>query len=433
MNLVTAGDSPFYRSPYPDYSALAGRQLTPPLLSPALTGAVTVAATSDTGSAITPTRQSIVNVAAERHLQIPNSQPNTFSSIPFSSPFTGRYRPLPGRPRSRSTSPIIARNGTGLIANQEEGISERLKKHTGSLFSWADRTVRRYSSVASQVITFVCDVGLFTTLLDKNAPMEASKGFLTTLDFVGLVPMRFTFHWINKLHKDASFAWRIGYKRVAFIAGIKALEVISNLALMIASSTGAIEGLAGRDAIQNGIYKQLIPLSYPPLVIGFLMNCTYMYLEYQVLKELNALMPTDQTLEDEQQDQVDEIIEAFTDVDNANKSAQKLAALIRLGMDKDTLERFLEKIKEIPHDAIERKVEVLKELQGNIRTQQRINQGGGILLLLLGYIALAAEKSFSPLSIERASINLGMDILFTARGVYEVWQEYGQRAKIDKV
>lgn len=294
-----------------------------------------------------------------------------------------------------------------------------LANKTGPVFSWLGEKTRRFSRLAGQGCLLGLDAVFFAGKMWSGVPAILTKTALTLLSGVGFISMPYTLDFMVKSCKDAIFGYRGGNYTVMLIAAAKVAELVSTVGLIVSSFAASVEGMRNETSIQDSLYKMMTPLGEATLALGIGLTVVYMYMNHRALKILEAGDLTDHR----------SLIDSLTGQSDADASA----AVIRLSMDKDTLEHLLQLSKGLPQGDLNAKEELVKILEKNIKTQQVINLGGQCVLFIIGDILLAVEKWYTPNSLVSASINLGMASIYTAKILVENLREVDQRHQISMV
>lgn len=314
-------------------------------------------------------------------------------------------------------------------------IEEKTSCSASSTFGWLGQKCVRFSRLTGQCLLFSLNATRFAGMICKKIPAIVTNSALTALNGVGFVFVPYNVDLVVKLFKDAYHGRESGYYTVTVLASLKGLEVLSNLGLVMAGFGASIEGLNGNDEEQKTIYRWMTPIGEASLVLGMGLTAAYMVMNHIALRRLKEVLATGQA---------PQVIKGFLTSQNLSPETEEqnsliinpdkpMASLLRFCLDKDTLNQFLKEIVRVDVEDVECQESMLEVVRSNIETQQRINLGGQVVLIIIGDVLLAVEKYYTPTSFVSASINLGVSGAYTLKIIVETLREVGQRSSMTRI
>jgi hypothetical protein len=290
------------------------------------------------------------------------------------------------------------------------------------LFSWVWRKCRRFSRLFGLICVLCLDFICFAGEVSENVPASLTGGTLTLLSIVGLISLPFTLHYIQKATVDLRFGFKASHAAVMLLSVGKLVELVCILTLVIGGFAAETAGQLGNADLQALLYEWMTPLGEGAVILGVILLIIYLYMDQRVI---NALDPKVFSIETEQK-----IIRAFR---NQQESQDMfLAAEVRLCMDKDTLEHFLNTLKHVDSHTTAQN-EIFKVVRDNITTQQKIALRGELLIIIAGYFCMGFQKYYTPNTLLSASIDLVLGSAYTIKVLIETIREVLQRKKMNKV
>lgn len=284
-----------------------------------------------------------------------------------------------------------------------------------SAFDWA----RKYSTqvqqgfiIASDLLLVVCKAG--------NLPAKVTSSALTALNFVGLVNAGTVMDWSLKSAKDMRSGIRARSPVIAGISGLRCVEILSGLSLTLGSTAAAIMGYFNTDK-QTEMYESMIVWSEATLFLTAALEAAYIYLNRKALKSLS-----------EEHCVRREVLRAMDDGMTQCNDEGRQAALIRAGMDKDTLRELIEGLKRVEVEG-EEIASIFQVIEDNIRTEMKYDQAAQLAFTVAGYAAMAIEKYLTPNSLGSACINLFFATVEGATMLREATREAGQRKRFSEI
>lgn len=308
-----------------------------------------------------------------------------------------------------------------------------------SLQAWNTgfRFSRRYSILTAQLTILTLDILFLIGKADEKIPKEFDELILTLLSASGLLASHYTVDLIWKAMQDVKYSYRANNLLTGSLASLTALQNTTNLGLVIAGFTAAIEGVTGKDTTQTALYQEMIPIGEASLIVGLILLFINIYLNHVTLKKCEVTLSNEEIREifdslrsSLKGESVETIQEALSP--SERESLQNFSAALRYCMDKDTFWHLLDEIKRMTPYEQEKLEKLLRTIQSNIQTQQKITYGGQLLLVITGYILQGIEKVYTPNSLTSAIINCTVIAGYTVKYGVEKMMEIWQRKNISK-
>lgn len=287
---------------------------------------------------------------------------------------------------------------------------------------WIIQITRRYSRLIEQLCVIALDTLFFSGKVSSKIPQKVTQTTLLLLSGVGLLAIPFSVHYVIKSSKDFIFSCGARHRLVMVLSAAKTVEVATNLGLVVGGFSAALAGVEGAPRFQSGLYRGMVPIGEAVLALGVILLLSFMWMDRRVIRSLAP-----ERLEESRPHQLR--IAFVGSASDISRDVRKQAAEIRLCMDKDTLQELIDKLRYSEG----REAELFQVVRSNVITQQRMNFGGHLVLIIAGYILMAVEKYFTPNSLVSASINLGISSLYTLKVVVETAREVQQRKKISGI
>jgi hypothetical protein len=254
-------------------------------------------------------------------------------------------------------------------------------------------------------------------LLPSEVPEKVTQAALFGLSASSIIGFPFQCHVIKKTVEDLKHSFKTGERTVLAATTVKTAYVAASLLLGAGNFVAAIFGLFDQTTIQSDIYKAMIPAGWVTIGLGATTTLSYLYFFHKVLKQSPQLQEA--ALRFLERSSLEEGLEN-------DREVMLLASDIRYCMDKDTLRDLLDNYD--PEMGQIFREQVIK----NIQTQRNIAAGGRIFLSMIGYGLMAAEKWFTPNSVEAAVINEVMALAYLADTTTHLCCEVPQRNAIER-
>lgn len=297
-----------------------------------------------------------------------------------------------------------------------------------SSLCWLGIKCRRFTPLIQQAGILGLDAVFFAGKVSSKVSNTVTQSALTALNFMGFVSLPYVGHLILKTARDIRLGYKTENHTVVWMASLKLIELVNNLALLTFSFTAATKGMLGDEDTQNKMYVWMQPWGYAGISLSFLNYLTYLYRDTKTLNSIRAIRLL---AEDEQSSYCVQIINTIAEIKIENSQQAYLAAQIRFCMDKDTLGHLLTKVKLLKGENSRTKKEWVGVIQQNIETQLKVNLGPGLGLFIFGEGLLVVEKYYTPNSLVSASINLGAASAYTIKILIENLREVSQRHSIN--
>jgi hypothetical protein len=310
-------------------------------------------------------------------------------------------------------------------ASPSEFWSEKADSEVRSCVCMIGDKVRKFSSAASQACILALDGIYFAGMITKWIPEKVTQSSLLILSGIGFTALPYNGDLIYKTFKDARFAYSMKNNWVAGVAMVRTGELLSNLGLLTSGFGAALVGFLGRQTIQNAIYRGMIPWSEVTLAVSFILTIVYIAMNQVAINQAEVLTP----------EALHEVLRLLTSQEHesatANPNLQRLAALVRASMDKDTLRKLVEDYQPTQEEA--EKLALLGEtILANMRTQRTYASAGNLAFMVAGY-GLRALGSLYPNTAVSAATNLTAGLAYTSKMIVELYLEARQRARIGQI
>lgn len=291
-----------------------------------------------------------------------------------------------------------------------------------SAVSWMWRKCRRFSRLFGLICVLFLDFVYYVSQISDKVPQGLSTSSLTLLSAFGLISLPFTLHYIHKASVDFWFGLRASHFFVTILSVGKIIELFGIVLLVIGGFAAESAAQLGDVDLQTLIYEWMTPLGEAAIVLGIALLLSYLWMDQRVI---NALDPQTFSIETEKM-----VISAFQDPHL--KENISLASEIRLCMDKDTLEHFLNTLSKIGTHSTARN-QIFRVVRDNVITQQKIALRGELLLVIAGYFCLGFQKYYTPNPMVSASLDLVLGSAYTFKVLIETIREVMQRKRMNKV
>lgn len=304
---------------------------------------------------------------------------------------------------------------------QQFDITSASENRSHPALSWMWRKCRRFSRLFGLICVLALNVICYASEICEQVPPALAGGSLTLLSAVGLIALPFTLHYIQKSIVDLLFGFKANHPVVMILSVGKIVELGCLLVLMVGGFAAETAAQMGNVDLQAEMYEWMTPLGEGVIIFGVILLSIYLYMDQRVI---NALDPRVFTIETEKR-----IIHAFQ---NRDDSGMFLASEIRLCMDKDTLEHFLNTLKQIESHS-KAQNEIFKVVRDNISTQQKIALRGELLLIVAGYFCMGFQKYYTPNALISATLDLVLGSAYTLKVLIETIRQVLQRKKMNQV
>lgn len=291
-----------------------------------------------------------------------------------------------------------------------------------SAVSWMWRKCRRFSRLFGLICILLLDFIGYVNQISDKVPQGLYVSSLTLISAVGLISLPFTLHYIHKTAVDFMFGLRASHIFVTILSVGKLVELVGILVLTIGSFAAESAAQFGHAGVQAVLYEYMTPLGEAAIILGIALLISYLWMDQRVI---NALDPQVFTVETEKT-----IIKAFQDP--KSKENISLASEIRLCMDKDTLEHFLNTFQQIGSHSSARN-QIFDVVRDNVIVQQKIALRGELLLVIAGYFCLGFQNYYTPNPIVSASMDLVLGSAYTIKVLIETIREVMQRKRMNRV
>ncbi len=317
---------------------------------------------------------------------------------------------------------------------------EAAKNHSLHAWNTGFQFSRRYSILTAQLTILTLDILFLIGKANEGIPKEFDELILTLLSASGLLASHYTIDLIWKAMQDVKYSYRANNLLTGSLASLTVIQNTTNLGLVIAGCAAAIEGAIGKENAQAALYEGMIPIGEASLVVGLILLFINIYLNHATLKRCDVILSNEEIreifdslrhfLKGESAETIQEALSP-----SERESLQKFSAALRYCMDKDTLWHLLDEMKRMESHEQEKLEKLLRTIQSNIQTQQKVTYGGQLLLVITGYILQGIEKVYTPNSLTSAIINCtviaGYTVKYGVEKMMEIWQRKNISETID--
>lgn len=277
--------------------------------------------------------------------------------------------------------------------------------------------LRRYSDTLQKSANLLFDVLFLTAKSSAKVSAQLGKISFIALNSLGVLASVYTVDQTRKYAEDAKIAWRSKHPTLFTLALSNVIQGFADLSMLGVGTAAALEGLLNQEDKQALLYQRTKYVSLALVITGFICNLV----NFLVIRQTDQAL---QKLEDEQQ------IELIRELTHHQMSLE--ANQLRFTMDKDTLQKTLQTIRQTESDDLPAWQKIFEIARQNCHTQRTITFNSRIALMGVGLLLISAGKKwFSPNSLYAAIVNLSISGGWAVQSLREKWNEYQQRAQLD--
>lgn len=297
---------------------------------------------------------------------------------------------------------------------------------------------KRYSDTVLKIAICVSDVSFLIGQLSGKPTARMTKNSLIALNVLGILSWIYNVDWIKKDCQDAKFGYRMNSPMATILASINVAQSVRDFFLTVIGTIASVESITGHEDVQLKIYKEMRFVGFGAIIMGIMVYAGYFFATYL----------TSQKCQKKTEEEIQQIFRALRGIDKENDlfkglylweprlpwnpTMEKLAAEIRLCMDKDTLDKFLELLKQLSPEKKEVSISLFQIMQDNLNTQLKTTLGAKLILMILGSIVLGVERYYTPNSVVSAGINTVLSSAWAFQSIKEKYNESEQRVKAEK-
>jgi hypothetical protein len=307
--------------------------------------------------------------------------------------------------------------------------------------------IKRYSETVLKIGILLTDIN-FLVGKTTRLPTIPPKGSLIILNALGVLSWVYNVDWILKDCQDVKFGYKMGSRLAWMLASINVAQSVRDFFLTVAGTVASVEGLKGNETTQGKIYNSMRSLGFGSILMGLVVYGCYFLATFRTYQQTNEPLSNNE---------IRQIFRALRGISKENDlfeglnvlsldhndlfkgiyvrepyhqwddKMEVLAANIRLCMDKDTLARFIELIKQTSSDNTEVNSNIFDLIKQNLHTQLTSNLGAKLILIVLGSVLLGVERYYTPNSVVSVGINTALSAGWAFQSLKEKYTESKQR------